>query len=176
MLILSIMAVPILLPGQGTLPLPEEHGITERSPKDDTPSEPARMIQAIQRRQETLEQRAHALEEKEARLRAYEREIQGLFDRYKKLQEEVDRKVDQARSQRDQEKERRFRRLAKMYETMPAEDAAPRIEQMKMPLALNVLARIKEKKSALILTNMSPQKAAHFTEALSRFPYQPDSK
>ncbi|HLG22981.1 MAG TPA: hypothetical protein VI382_09205 [Candidatus Manganitrophaceae bacterium] len=53
-----------------------------------------------------------------------------------------------------------------MYEAMPPEEAAARIEKMNESLALNLLGRIKEKIAAQILTGMNPTKAARMSEKL----------
>ena len=56
--------------------------------------------------------------------------------------------------------------LAKMYEAMPAKDAAERMDQMEEPLILKILLRIKPKTGAKILEEMKPSRAAKLSEKL----------
>lgn len=57
-------------------------------------------------------------------------------------------------------------KLAKMYEVMPPEDAATRLEHMPDPKAIEILRLIKAKTAGAILAQVKPERAAKLTEQL----------
>ncbi|MBI3358687.1 MAG: hypothetical protein HY201_01055 [Nitrospirae bacterium] len=60
-----------------------------------------------------------------------------------------------------------FAKLAKIYETMPPEDAALRLQNMKDDFALAIIPLMKDKKAAKVLGVMDPIVAAKFTEQMA---------
>ena len=60
--------------------------------------------------------------------------------------------------------------LAKIYEAMPAEEAAARLERMPDRKALEVLRLIKGKSAGAILAEVKPERAARLTEQLLTAP------
>jgi len=60
--------------------------------------------------------------------------------------------------------------LAKMYESMPAEEAAARIERMADRKALEILRLIKSKTAGAILSQVKVDRAAKLTEELLTTP------
>ncbi|MGH7232911.1 MAG: MotE family protein, partial [Nitrospiraceae bacterium] len=60
--------------------------------------------------------------------------------------------------------------VAKMYETMPPEEAALRIEKVPSDMALQVLRSLKGKTAGAILSQVKPDKAAKLTEQLMTAP------
>ena len=126
------------------------------------------VFKALEQRNIDLDKRAEQLDLKEQRLRIIEQEIGDMLKKYTNIQEEILKRE----KERQQGQEEQIARLVKMYENMPAEDAAIRMEQMEGTLALNLLAKIKEKKAAQILSGMSPTKAAKFSEKLAREPLE----
>lgn len=64
--------------------------------------------------------------------------------------------------------EERFAELARIYQAMRANRAAVVFEQLEMDVQVEVAQRMRERSTALILANMSPQAAAALTMALAR--------
>ena len=60
--------------------------------------------------------------------------------------------------------------LAKIYETMPPEEAAARLERMPERKAMEVLRLIKGKSAGAILAEVKPERAARLTEQLLTTP------
>lgn len=60
--------------------------------------------------------------------------------------------------------------LAKIYESMPPEEAAARLERMPERKAMEVLRLIKGKSAGAILAEVKPERAARLTEQLLRTP------
>ncbi|MBN4054128.1 hypothetical protein JYT87_00295 [Nitrospira defluvii] len=131
---------------------------------------PLAMVEALKERSARIEQREMELKEREGRLHLLEEEIRAMIKGYTKLKEEVDRKEADRLSVRNQEKEKRIARLAKIFQSMPPREAANRIAKLKESTALALLRRIKEKNAAKILSNLSPTKAAKFSEKFIKVP------
>lgn len=138
--------------------------ITDAAPRESPP--PAAMIRAIEQRKSELDKRSQELDLKEERLRLMEQEVSQMLKKYTEIREALEEKE----KRRKQTEEKQVGRLAKMYEAMPPEEAAARIEKMDEALALTLLAKIKEKSAAQILTGLSAVKAAKLTEKLARSP------
>jgi flagellar motility protein MotE (MotC chaperone) len=64
----------------------------------------------------------------------------------------------------------RLGQLAKMYESMPAEEAAARIERMPDRKALEILRLLKSKSAGAILAQVRVDRAAKLTEELLATP------
>ena len=95
----------------------------------------------------------------------------------KRLESEVDKKLDQLNQMRVRiekllaEKEakdsKKIQELAKMYEKMAAEKAASILSTVDQELAISILAKMKTKSAAKILNNIEREKAAKLSTAYS---------
>ena len=102
--------------------------------------------------------------ERESRRLATEARLKRLEERAKA----ENKKLTTAHKKRDDAKEQkqtaRLKKIAKMYEAMPPEEAASRIEQLPQGTAIKVLLLIKSRAAGNILAEVSPRKAAKLTE------------
>lgn len=121
------------------------------------------LISAIEKRKADLDKRADELEQENKRLEALKTEMNALLEKYTQ-EKEAARQVKSA----DNIDEKQLEHLSKVYEAMPAKDAALRIERLKEPLALKLLSSIKPKIAAKILNEIKPSRAAHLTEKLAK--------
>ena len=64
--------------------------------------------------------------------------------------------------------EERYSELARIYQAMRANRAAVVFEQLEMDVQVEVAQRMRDRSTALILANMSPQAAAALTMAIAR--------
>lgn len=147
-----------------TEPPPKAGAMITHAPPPPDPSSPAAMIRAIEQRKGELDQRAHELDLKEERIRQMEQEVSQMLKKYSQIRQTQEEKE----TKKKQEDEKQLGRLVKMYETMPAEEAAARIDRMDESFALSLLGKIKEKNAAQILAGLNPTKAAKLTEKLAR--------
>lgn len=147
-----------------------EENPAERS--DDHASSPeASLVQQLQARLKTLEDRERRLQEREARLQALKGDLERLAARQVK---EAERLTKKAAELAEEEKrlaaqDPSLEHLIKVYEAMDPEEAAVRIEKMNERLALDILARIKDKKAAAVLAGVKPETAARLTEGLRTY-------
>ena len=68
----------------------------------------------------------------------------------------------------DQQEIKKAVSLAKIYSSMKPKDAARIFEGLDMPLLLAIVSKISERKLALIITNLSADKARDLTKKISR--------
>lgn len=160
-----ILLLPLLL-----APLPTqaaEDGNTETEQTDVSQEygsvEERRLLSALQEERITLQNEREELAERKKTL--------------KRLEDEVDKKLDELRQQRieleqlladkDAQELKRIQDLSKMYEKMTADKAASIFSSLEQDLAVAILATMKTKSAARILNNMDRDKAAALTTAFS---------
>ncbi len=162
---LFVKPLPLLTQSQ---PLNKNSSKETESPL--RPETPETMIEAIRQRNEDIDKKSEALKVKEQRLQIMAQEISSMIKKHTQILEDISQQKAQKKSKMALEQEERYRRISKIYEKMPPEDAATRIDKMKESLALNLLRVIKPKSVAQILIGLSPTKAAKLSEKLSRKP------
>jgi hypothetical protein len=84
-------------------------------------------------------------------------DLEGDLDDPELMKKEADRKSLQ---------DTRFANLAKVYEIMPPEEAALRLQNMKQAYAMEIIPRMKAKKAARVLAMMDPVMAAKYSEKM----------
>lgn len=95
----------------------------------------------------------------------------------KRLESEVDKKLDQLNQMRvriekllaekEAKESKKIQELAKMYEKMSADKAAMILSSVDQELAISILAKMKTKSAAKILNNIEREKAAKLSTAYS---------
>lgn len=128
-----------------------------------TPDE-VHVLQTLAQRREELDKRALEMNQHEALLTAAEQRIDGKIKELETLRGELQKLLQQV----DGQEEERITSLVKIYETMKPREAAAILEGLEMSVALVVLERMREAKSAPILAAMDPQKASKITVEMSR--------
>lgn len=139
---------------------------------------------------ELLEQRKRMLDKREATLRGSEThllelkaELEQIVTRHEQAveAEKKRRQAAQAKAGNEPDKAKPVAKaapaanlnqvqLAKIYETMPPEEAAARLERMPERKALEVLRLLKGKSAGAILAEVKPDRAARLTEQLLTSP------
>lgn len=157
-------------------------------PAADVPKE---VLALLDQRKTFLDRREAALRVEQARLDDLKRDIEELLERYEKAvtggrdkhlaeqqakEEEAKRKAKAAAEAEAAERKAKLDAVTKMYETMPAEEAAARIEHMPPDMAVTVLRSVKSKTAGSILALVRPAKAAKLTEQLAGSPPKPASR
>jgi flagellar motility protein MotE (MotC chaperone) len=136
-------------------------------PKPEQPtisdSERAVLLELRQRRQE-LDARETALATRESVLGAAERKVAARVEELQTLQTQL-QQLDAARHEHE---EAGWQGLVKLYENMKPRDAATIMNELDMPVLLQVLDRMKELKAAPILSAMKPDKAREVTDGLAK--------
>jgi flagellar motility protein MotE (MotC chaperone) len=117
----------------------------------------------LSKRREALEVREKELEIKESALLASESRINDKIIEMKNLKEEVDKVL----ALYNEKQEAEIRGLVKIYEAMKPLDAAAIFNEMEMPILLEVIDKMSERKVAPVLAGMNPKRARDVTQELA---------
>ena len=144
---------------------------------------PREIFQMLEQRKRALDKREAALRGSEMHLLELKAELEQIVTRHEQAVEAEKKRRQAAQSKATSEAEKskatakpggaanvNQTQLAKIYETMPAEEAAARLERMPDRKALEVLRLIKGKSAGAILAEVKPERAARLTEQLLTAP------
>lgn len=149
-------------PSQPPLPTPAQ---APAPPAEPPVGEAERaLLLELRARRATLDAREQALGSREAIIGAAERRLGARVDELAALQARLEQ-LETARRERD---DANWRGLVKTYEVMRPRDAAAILNEMEMPVLLQVLDRMKEAKAAAILAAMLPDRARLATSELAQ--------
>jgi len=155
-----------------TPPDPAIHGPVLEAPRE--------LMDMLESRKRDLDRREDAIRRDEGRLMMVRADIEKLLAQNEALEKRIlqasgkdeqrvgDAKAQKAKAQIEKERQQQEQKvqLAKMYEAMPPEDAATRLEHMPDPKAIEILRLIKTKTAGAILAQVKPDRAAKLTEQL----------
>lgn len=122
------------------------------------------LIEDIKKRQEELNRKNEELDRREERIRTLGKDLDKKIAELKRTQLKLE---DLIKIRGDLE-EKNITALSKTYAAMPPEEAASRLEVMNRGIALKILAGMKSKKAAQVLTNLNPETATEMTEQLAK--------
>jgi len=134
---------------------------------------PRDVLEMLEQRKRDLDQREEAIRHNEQRLMIVRIQIEELLEQNEALEKKI--QSAQAKEDRSQAKvnvekqllaQEERTRLAKMYESMPSEDAAARLERMPDRRAIEILRLVKSKTAGAILSQVKADRAAKLTEQL----------
>jgi flagellar motility protein MotE (MotC chaperone) len=120
------------------------------------------VLQQLAKRRQELDQRARQLDEREALVKAAEQRMEQKMAELRALQATVEELL----KKRDAADEQQLASLVKIYENMKPQAAAQVFEEMDMDVLLDVVSRMKERKVAPILAQVSPTRAKELTYEL----------
>jgi flagellar motility protein MotE (MotC chaperone) len=129
---------------------------------------PREVIGMLDLRKRDLDRREDAVRQNEERLMIVRAEVEKVLAK----NEALEKRIESVRAKADQQapKERlaqaQKNQLAKMYEAMPSEDAAVRLERMPDQKAIEILRLVKTKSAAAILAQVKPEHAAKLSVQL----------
>lgn len=125
--------------------------------------EERRLLVALKEERLNLQNERDALSQEKKDLKRLESEVDKKLDELKSLRT----KIQGLLAEKDAEEQRRVQELSKMYEKMTSEKAAAIIATLDQDLAIDLLAQMKTKAAAKVLGNMNRDKAAKLTAAFS---------
>lgn len=134
---------------------------------------PREVLDMLDQRKRDLDRREQAIRQNEERLMIVRGQIEELLDQNEALEKRIlnaQAKEDRSQVKVQAEKERQVQdqrtQLAKIYESMPSEDAASRLERMPDRKAIEILRLVKAKTAGAILAQVKADRAAKLTEQL----------
>jgi flagellar motility protein MotE (MotC chaperone) len=136
------------------------------APAGDGTFSPGEMeaLQDLVKRREELEKRQTELEQREAILQAAERRIQQQVEELKGLQAQIDTAI----KKYDEGEQAKRTSLVRLFQNMKPAEAAKIFEQMELPILLEIVEAMNERRAAPILAQMNPVRAQQVTAELAR--------
>ncbi len=122
------------------------------------------LIMSLRAKQRALNEREDMLDKKEDRLRALEKHIES---RMKKLDELESRIVELIEQKKAVENEK-VRKLAKVFEATPPEQAGPLLSELDVDIAAQLILQMQGRKAGRIWGYVTPRKAVKISEELAR--------
>lgn len=119
------------------------------------------VLEAVKNRTQELDMKEEKIRIEEERLKSLKVEIENKITELSKQRQDIEKILQAIKT----EKQEGMERLAKVYESMPPEEAALRIEKLNKDLAVKLLKTMKEKTAGKILAFVDPAKAAELTQA-----------
>jgi len=171
----NLDAVPPVPPGEKNESVARDDAKLLAPPASQGPAidVPREVLEMLEQRKRDLDQREEAIRHNEQRLMIVRIQIEELLEQNEALEKKIQSaqaKEDRSQAKVNVEKERLAQeertRLAKMYESMPSEDAAARLERMPDRRALEILRLVKSKTAGAILSQVKADRAAKLTEQL----------
>ncbi|MFY4727763.1 MotE family protein [Nitrospira sp. BLG_2] len=134
---------------------------------------PREVLDMMEQRKRDLDRREQSIRQNEERLMIVRSQVEELLDQNEALEKKIQSaqaKIPAQQAKLQAEKERLAQdqrtQLAKIYESMPSEDAASRLERMPDRKAIEILRMVKAKTAGAILAQVKADRAAKLTEQL----------
>ncbi len=122
------------------------------------------LMEAIRRKEEELEAREEALDERRRQLAGVRKDLDARTVRLQELMKEL-RAV---REEIDKFNDNKAHRLVKIYESMTPQDAAARLERLDDRTAASILGSMREKIAGKILGFVNVDKSVRISRVLKR--------
>lgn len=122
------------------------------------------LLQKLAERRAEIESRAAGLERRRTLLEAAERRIDEKIGELESIRQTIEGLL----VRHDAQEDAQLTSLVKIYESMKPKDAARIFEELDMVVLLDVIERMKERKTAPILAKMNPQRAKEITLELAQ--------
>ena len=121
------------------------------------------LLQELAERRTVLDARERELEEREVLLRAAEQRLVEKQTKLTSTKEEIMALL----KQQDKQEKAKITQLVAIYENMKPKDAANIFNELEMPVLLQVIKNMKERKVAPVIASMSAEKARSLTKELA---------
>lgn len=120
--------------------------------------------EALRRREEALRKREERVREEEGRLQKIQREIETKLETLAQIQTALEKLI-QEKESLDEEV---LKKLAKVYESTPPEQAGPMLSRLDVRLAAQILIRMDGRKAGKIWGFVSPKRASEISSEITR--------
>jgi flagellar motility protein MotE (MotC chaperone) len=149
--------------GEGKLTLKEVEALKAKESQEPYTQNELDLLQNLTKRREELDQRSKDLDMKANVLDATEKRINDKVGEMKSLQAELSKVVEAYKTQQNTE----IMSLVKVYENMKPGDAANIFNELDMPILLEIIDKMSERKVAPVLAAMDPKHARDVTQELA---------
>jgi flagellar motility protein MotE (MotC chaperone) len=159
-------AVPVRTPQPISTASPATTIPPENVQPNPAPDIERELLQELQRRRTQLDQRETAVEQREATLVAAEEKLNQRIHELQHLQQQLKATL----MDRKQRTDAAWTSLVILYEAMKPRDAAAILNDLDMPVLVELTARMNERKAAAIMAAMQPDRARDLTAKLAEVP------
>jgi flagellar motility protein MotE (MotC chaperone) len=144
---------------------PASDGVAGECTSDAVSSEALRqLLLELRAKKAGLEQRERDLEQRERVSDELARDTERVLAEIEAIRDAVETRLDVL----DQQSGSRIARLAKVYAEMPPAQVAPLLEQLDLDLATAILSKMKHKKSAAVMAQLSESSALGVSNRAAR--------
>jgi flagellar motility protein MotE (MotC chaperone) len=142
--------------------------LAEQRPAQPLPQQPPSaseraVLERLQERRGTMDQRAQELEMRENLLKAAERKLDGRINELK----DIETKLDAGAQAEKAEADKQIKTVVIMYESMKPKEAARVFERLNLQVLVPIVTAMKPARMSEILAAMSPESAEKLTVALA---------
>lgn len=148
---------------------PQRPVLPRKPPKDEALPDPddmsrgdLKILQELAQRRRELDQREQDLAMRDGLLKAAEKRVEEKIAELAAMKAKLEALV----KQREEQQNAQLKSLVKIYENMKPKDAAQIFDQLDMTILVELLANMKEAKSAPIMAAMDPKRAKDVTARL----------
>lgn len=149
--------------GEGKLTVKQVEALKQQGPGESYTQSELDLLQNLAARRDALAVRERELVVKAKVLEATEKRINAKLDEMKTMQAELTKVLAQYNEKQNGE----IQSLVKIYESMKPGDAAAIFNEMDMPILLEVIDKMSERKVAPVLAGMDPKRARDVTQELA---------
>jgi flagellar motility protein MotE (MotC chaperone) len=132
-------------------------------PPVQTPASERAVLERLQERRGTIDERSREMELRENLLKAAERKVDGKINELK----EIENRIDSGAKAQQAEADKQMKTVVIMYETMKPKEAARVFDRLNLQVLVPIATTMKPAKMAEILAAMSPEAAEKLTIALA---------
>lgn len=152
--------------GQADLPEPSSGRGGKVELLDGEEANLPEMMKVLGDKEKDLIRREEALKKEEERLNVLRNSLELSLKEYSVIRERLKKEL-AASGDKNNQSQQWIGYVAKIYESMPPEEAAQRIEKMDNDMAVALLSKIKSKQAGKILGAISAETAATLTERIA---------
>jgi len=158
-------------PPKPATPAPPPAAQPPAPPAEPTPEERAEraLLESLRARRAEIEAREQAIAAREMVAAAADRRLTLRIEEMAALQARLEA-AEKARADRD---EAGWKQMVKLYEGMRPRDAATIFDELEMPVLVQIVDRMGERKAAPVLGAMKPERARLLTAELARHRARP---
>ncbi|MDH4099264.1 MAG: hypothetical protein OEV28_01660 [Nitrospirota bacterium] len=141
-----------------------ETGATEQ--QDRSP-----LAESLARKEAELKKREEALKVEEERIAQVKKGIADELAKLDAARKDIEKLLEDNRALlgiADDVREKNLKRLAKIFDSMPAEQLAPVVEKLDINLLLQVVSRMKPKQAAKVMAVLSPELSARISGKMGK--------
>lgn len=124
-------------------------------------------LSLLDKKRSELDRKEKELTQKKEQLNKLQTEIENTLDNLAQKEEGIDKKISQLITLKESLEEEELKKLAKVFEATPPEQAGPMFDKLDVELAAKILFRMKGRNAGKIWGYVDPDQAVRISRELS---------